>query len=453
MLRKIKFHSDIHSINSSTNSQRIMKRILFLVVISLIAISCLIQAQDKKTKGYSVDSSVIDLPKFTPDEKRSADLIEYKKYDLKVDTTDIYDVVEQMPQFPGGADALMKYLTENIHYPIIAFENGVQGRVICHFIVTAKGKIDRVEILRSLDPACDKEAYRVVKSLPKFIPGKQKGVNVSVWYTLPVIFKLENAKKQYKSTPFKNDSLDFNQKADMIDPFKNEIIEKDEFIEKDGIYERVEEWPRFPGGEFALISYINKNIKYPETKKDIHGTVIVHFEVTKLGEIGRVEIFKSLDPAFDYEAVRVVKSLPKWTPGKHNGEYVNVWYNIPINFMPNQADSKSNNSGETLDIYESVKQMPLFPGGEKELSNYISKELVYPISAKQRGIQGNVYVRFVVTKTGTLDRIEVVRPLTPDCDAEAIRFVKNFPTWIPGKLGDKSVDVYYTIALPFKPEK
>ena len=121
--------------------------------------------------------------------------------------------------------------------------------------------------------------------------------------------------------------------------------------------------------------------------------------------------------------------------------------------MPNQADSKSNNSGETLDIYESVKQMPQFPGGEKELSNYISKELVYPVSAKQRGIQGNVYVRFVVTKTGTLNRIEVVRPLTPDCDTEAIRFVKNFPTWIPGKLDGKSVDVYYTIALPFKPEK
>jgi len=356
-----------------------------------------------------------------------------------------YTIVEQMPLFPEGEEALMKYISENIKYPIIAQENGIQGKVICRFIVTSKGEIDRIEILRSLDPSCDKESVRLIKTLPKFIPAKRNGVSVSVWYTLPINFKLGNTQNETMYTPPKTNFISSIQDDDIIDPH--------EFIDKDSIYESIEDWPKFPGGEFALFTYINENIKYPKTKTNIRGKVIVRFEITKTGEIGRSEILQSLGPAFDYEAVKVVKSLPKWTPGKHNGEYVNVWYNIPINFMPNQADSKSNNSVETLDIYESVKQMPLFPGGEKELSNYISKELVYPISAKQRGIQGNVYVRFVVTKTGTLDRIEVVRPLTPDCDAEAIRFVKKFPAWIPGKLGDKSVDVYYTIALPFKPEK
>jgi TonB family protein len=164
-----------------------MRRILFLVFISLLANSCLIQAQDKKINGYSVDSSVIVLPKFTPDEKQRADLIEYKNYDLKVDTTDIYDVVEQMPQFPGGEEALMKYIQEDIHYPTIAFKNGVQGRVICHFVVNRKGEIGQIEVLRSLDPSCDKESVRVIKTLPRFVPAKQKGVNVNVWYTLPVI--------------------------------------------------------------------------------------------------------------------------------------------------------------------------------------------------------------------------------------------------------------------------
>jgi len=356
-----------------------------------------------------------------------------------------YTIVEQMPLFPEGEEALMKYISENIKYPIIAQENGIQGKVICRFIVTSKGEIDRIEILRSLDPSCDKESVRLIKTLPKFIPAKRNGVSVSVWYTLPINFKLGNTQNETMYTPPKTNFISSIQDDDIIDPH--------EFIDKDSIYESIEDWPKFPGGEFALFTYINENIKYPKTKTNIRGKVIVRFEITKTGEIGRSEILQSLGPAFDYEAIRVVKSLPKWTPGKHKGEYINVWYNIPINFMPNQADSKSNNSGETLDIYESVKQMPQFPGGEKELSNYISKELVYPVSAKQRGIQGNVYVRFVVTKTGTLNRIEVVRPLTPDCDAEAIRFVKKFPTWIPGKLGDKSVDVYYTIALPFKPEK
>ena len=118
--------------------------------------------------------------------------------------------------------------------------------------------------------------------------------------------------------------------------------------------------------------------------------------------------------------------------------------------MLNQPEIRSTIAGATLEIYESVKQMPQFPGGENELLNYISKNMMYPLSAKQKGIQGNVYVRFIVTETGKLDHIEVVRPLTPDCDAEAVRLVKNSPEWIPGKIDGKNVNVYYTISVPFK---
>ena len=103
----------------------------------------------------------------------------------------VYTVIEQMPQFPGGESELLGYIGKNIHYPVIAQENGIQGKVIVRFVVTKTGAVDKVEVLRQLDPACDKEAIRVVKSLPKFIPGKQNGVNVSVWYTLPITFKLE----------------------------------------------------------------------------------------------------------------------------------------------------------------------------------------------------------------------------------------------------------------------
>ncbi|MDR3651922.1 MAG: TonB family protein [Paludibacter sp.] len=103
----------------------------------------------------------------------------------------VYTVIEQMPQFPGGEQELLNYINKNIKYPVIAQENGIQGKVILRFVVSKTGMVDRVEVIRSLDPACDKEAVRVVKSLPKFIPGKQNGVNVSVWYTLPVTYRLE----------------------------------------------------------------------------------------------------------------------------------------------------------------------------------------------------------------------------------------------------------------------
>ena len=101
------------------------------------------------------------------------------------------EVVEQMPAFPGGDAALAGFVGKNLQYPIIAQENGIQGTVIVRFKVEADGSVSDIQILRSLDPACDKEAIRIIKSLPKFIPGKQNGVNVAVWYTFPVKFKLQ----------------------------------------------------------------------------------------------------------------------------------------------------------------------------------------------------------------------------------------------------------------------
>jgi len=115
--------------------------------------------------------------------------------DVKVAITQeeekIFEVIEQMPTFPGGESELLAYLGKNVRYPVAALENNIQGRVILRFVVTKNGDIDRVEVVRSLDPSCDREALRVVKSLPRWIPGKQNGENVSVWFTLPINFKIQ----------------------------------------------------------------------------------------------------------------------------------------------------------------------------------------------------------------------------------------------------------------------
>ena len=104
----------------------------------------------------------------------------------------VFVVVESMPEFPGGQQALFKYLSENVKYPVIAQENGIQGRVICQFVVNKGGSIVDVEVVRSGgDPSLDKEAIRVIKSMPKWKPGKQRGKAVRVKYTVPVNFKLQ----------------------------------------------------------------------------------------------------------------------------------------------------------------------------------------------------------------------------------------------------------------------
>ncbi|MCH5310067.1 MAG: energy transducer TonB [Prevotella sp.] len=103
----------------------------------------------------------------------------------------VFDVVEEMPQFPGGPSALFEYLNKNMKYPVVAEENGVQGRVIVTFVVERDGSITDVKVVKSVDPSLDKEATRVVSSMPKWIPGKQNGSAVRVKYTVPVTFKLQ----------------------------------------------------------------------------------------------------------------------------------------------------------------------------------------------------------------------------------------------------------------------
>ena len=105
---------------------------------------------------------------------------------------EIFTAVEQMPQFPGGEAELLKYIASHIKYPTMAAENNIQGRVVVKFVVNKNGKVGDVVVLRGKDPDLDKEAVRVVKTLPDFIPGKMNGQAVSVWYTLPINFKLQS---------------------------------------------------------------------------------------------------------------------------------------------------------------------------------------------------------------------------------------------------------------------
>ncbi|MBQ9236485.1 MAG: energy transducer TonB [Prevotella sp.] len=109
----------------------------------------------------------------------------------KEEETKVFDVVEQMPSFPGGMGALMQYLSSHIKYPVVAEENGIQGRVICTFIVERDGSITDTRVARSVDPSLDKEAVRVINSMPRWIPGKQNGSACRVKFTLPVTFKLQ----------------------------------------------------------------------------------------------------------------------------------------------------------------------------------------------------------------------------------------------------------------------
>ena len=118
---------------------------------------------------------------YVPDEVEEEEVVEHE----------IFQIVEEMPDFPGGTAKLAEYLQKNIKYPQMARESGIQGRVFVNFVVEPDGSVSNVKVLRSLGGGCDEEAMRVVKSMPKWKPGKQRGKPVRVSYILPVNFKLQ----------------------------------------------------------------------------------------------------------------------------------------------------------------------------------------------------------------------------------------------------------------------
>jgi protein TonB len=147
------------------------------------------------------DTSEILTPLLTAEElvntTRDRDIRDTTGYLIPADpvvppVTEPFVAVEEMPEFPGGTSELLKFLSANVSYPEEAISNNIQGRVILKFVVNADGSIDRIQILKGIDTLLDNEAVRVVKTLPKFIPGKQQGVPVPVWFSLPVLFRLEN---------------------------------------------------------------------------------------------------------------------------------------------------------------------------------------------------------------------------------------------------------------------
>ncbi|MBR4266278.1 MAG: energy transducer TonB [Bacteroidales bacterium] len=122
----------------------------------------------------------------------SAPIEEVEVVEEEPEEPQVFFIVEDMPEFPGGELALRKYIAENVRYPEMAKENDIQGTVYVRFVVDEQGKVTNVEVMRGVDPLLDKEAIRVVQSLPKWKPGKQRGKAVKVSHSVPIKFALQN---------------------------------------------------------------------------------------------------------------------------------------------------------------------------------------------------------------------------------------------------------------------
>lgn len=270
---------------------------------------------------------------------------------IQADGNTVLDSAEVAPSFPGGPEALEKWISKNLRYPNEERLSGVGGEVVVSFIVEKDGSIRMPKVEKGVSAALNNEAIRLVKSMPYWKAGKQGGKKVRVRSKVSVMFgrkpgrglmnvvprgsvmrnngggnvpmqKIAATELKIQQTETVSDSLKSRLSESELDSIKNE--------DKGEIYENFEIMPSFPGGDEAMLQFIRDNQKYPTEAQNegIQGRVLVQFVVDKDGSITDVEVFRGVHPLLDAEAIRVVKSMPKWKPGMQKGKPVRMKYTL-----------------------------------------------------------------------------------------------------------------------------
>ena len=257
------------------------------------------------------------------------------------------------------------------------------------------------------------------------------------------------------------------------------------------IFEIVEEAPEFPGGMRALMEYLAKNIRYPAKahEANVQGRVITQFTVGKNGAIRDAKVVRSVSPELDAEALRVINAMPNWKPGKQRGKAVACHFTVPVMFRLDEpekptlkirgkevskilVDGKEVPIGEFVEnhpagigsfaegdihvtdatdqVFEVVEEAPEFPGGMQAMMEYLAKNIRYPAKAHEANVQGRVITQFTVGKDGAIRDAKVMRSVSPELDAEALRVINAMPNWKPGKQRGKAVACHFTVPVVFR---
>lgn len=358
--------------------------------------------------------------------------------DDSIDHEQVFIEHEEAPEFPGGTQALNEYIKSNKLYPQEAMDRGIEGRVIAQFVVDSMGYVCEERVVRSVDTQLDGEAIRLIRNMPRWKPGKQWGRPVRVRYTIPITFTLPDgaAKKVVESPKPKGPTIEEADKKPLI------IL-----TFADGA-EIIAE-----GKQLNYVPCVVVEFDYLEpfglSTQDIADadTLEWYMAEDKYGELGK-------DGAIVYRVKE--KSYGEVTKAlKHH------WFNKGSNERLRTIEKRSGSADEEVVEYESkyedmfihYESQPEFPGGVQALMEYVEANIRYPQEAKERGKQGRVIVQFVVEEDGTLTGEQVLKPVDPQLDAEAIRIARSMPKWKPGAIRGKPTRMRFSFPVTFRLEE
>lgn len=234
----------------------------------------------------------------------------------------------------------------------------------------------------------------------------------------------------------------------------NNLTQQQKGNEKKGSFYEQEKLPEFPGGEKALIEYVQKNIRHSEVIDSLANSkyASVQFTIDHDGQVIMPDITHKVHPLVDSEILRVISSLPRWQPGMLGNQTVQVKYIMRFSFCRTNGMKPCMDNAQILypDVYDKVHVTPEFPGGQGELMRFIAINIKNPIPY-DNGISSRVIIQFIVDKEGNIFKAKVVRGVDPYLDKEALRVINLMPKWKPGELEDGTkVAVRFTVPVMFR---
>jgi len=351
---------------------QITKRLFFnpaKILIPVLALSFTVNAQATNLKKSQQNSDSL-----------TAQTIQSNSKDT------VYNFADKMPEFPGGEKEVVKFLNQTMRYPEAAQKKNEHGKVIVQFVITKTGKVENAKVLKGVSADLDGEAIRVIGLLPDWIPGEQNGQKVSVYRIIPILFQSESLESTWQANEktvvvidnvkmpdnFNPSILNFDKFAsvNLLKPFpekeKSKLISKYGKMAENGVIlltsskSEIEYalpdstinpikkeitpckenavLPVYPGGDASLLKYIADSIQYPFVAKrtKTEGKVLVRFMVDISGKVSDATIARTADYFLSKEAIRVINTLPNWTPGSQCNAKLNFYVTVPVVFKLDQ---------------------------------------------------------------------------------------------------------------------
>ncbi len=354
-------------------------------------------------------------------------------------------VIETMPEFRnGGIAGLMHFLEKNIRYPNP--EPGIQGSVILQFTITKDGSVTDAKVLKGIHPLFDKEALRVVNSMPQWVPGMIRGKAIEMKYTLPIHFKIPDIQ-----VPQDSILVESLIKDEQGSPISGASILEDEEPFEGEVFDTI---PQFPG-KGKLMEFLQREIKYPgypDTTETIHCCIYIG----ENGYVGFDDIFPLnliKDTLLLNECKRIMSMMPRWQPAVQDGKRVRVerWFRITLK-IDNTPDEE-NKEITIIPLNETVAELP--ENKKTFLHNLLKVEIKMnrPIYQGEADLPVFAKVRFTVDEEGNLLYPTIIRGIDPYLDKKALEIIngkllKQMPRWKPATL--RGENIASSIVLPIR---